>query len=92
MKSTKEINAESTSKLAEKLTVSVAEEIKFWELEIEESRLQLDKITELGQLLGVSQFPFDLPEIGQEQNLISPFSPKEIEKIKVKIFELIDKL
>lgn len=99
MKPTEKLNAQSTSKLKKALNLSPQEEIKFWELEIEEAQLQLEiekehlmKIVELGELLTTTQYPYDLPQIGQEQCLIAAFSPEEMKKIKKKIFELIEKL
>lgn len=99
MKSTEKLNAQSTSKLKKALSLSPQEEIKLWELEIEEAQLQLEiekehlmKIVELGELLTTTQYSYDLPQIGQEQCLIAAFSPEEMKRIKKKIFELIEKL
>ena len=99
MKSTEKLNAQSTSKLKKALNLSPQEEIKFWELEIEEAQLQLEiekehlmKIVELGELLTTTQYPYDLPQLGQEQYPIAAFSSEEMKRIKKKIFELIEKL
>ena len=101
-----ELTPESASKLQKKLTWTHEQEFKSWQLEIEEEKLMLeskrieieyngytlDCIVELKEVLSTWMFPYDLPISGADQHPISVFNSEEHQRIKIKLFELINKL